>query len=163
MKPTVPETGKVIRTEPGKAIVFLAGSGSCKGCGAAKIGLCKAGGTSLFLTAENRAGAETGDTVEVGVSTRVRWRGYLLAYLIPIFSLAGGTLAGDILGQMISFPPLDFLGGFACLLAASFISFRRLRRLDSSHSMEVKRVVLDPVFRETVETDEEKIFSRLGC
>ena len=50
MKPSIPEIGTVIRLQGDIATVMLKGGESCKGCGQAKIGLCKAGGTTMMLT-----------------------------------------------------------------------------------------------------------------
>lgn len=51
MKPTVPETGIIIRLEGDKAVIRLKGGKSYKGCGMGKVGLCRSGDTSMLLTA----------------------------------------------------------------------------------------------------------------
>jgi len=87
MKPTVPETGTIIRIEGENAVIMMKGGKSCKGCGMARIGLCRAGDTSLPLTAKNIVNAGVGDTVEVALDRGTKVKGYFMAYLIPVFSL----------------------------------------------------------------------------
>jgi hypothetical protein len=40
MKPTVPETGTIIRIEGENAVILMKGGKSCRGRGMAEIGLC---------------------------------------------------------------------------------------------------------------------------
>lgn len=163
MKPSVPETGTVVRVEGGRAVIFLKGGHGCKGCGAAKIGLCRAGGSDMFLTADNRLGARPGDVVMVGLSGKVQWLGYFLAYIVPGFSLLAGAIAGHMAEGPLGIPSLDVIAALGFLGAASAWSFRSLRRLDASYVMDVKRVVSDYAFRESIETDEERGFHGLSC
>jgi positive regulator of sigma E activity len=161
MKPTVPEAGRVIRTEGENAIIMLDGNRSCRGCGAAKIGLCRAGSvSSMFLTVRNTPGAEQGDQVIIGIDRKTQWSGYILAYLIPLAAFILGAAAGSIIGRHLSVPFLDALSAFGLLGAASAFSFSKLRRLDRTRMMEVRRVVSDGVFKEFCETEEERLYTR---
>jgi positive regulator of sigma E activity len=160
MKPSVPETGTVIRLEGDEAVVMFKGGKSCKGCGAAKIGLCRSGNTSMFLTAGNALGAEVGDTVQVDLDRQIKRKGFVLAYGIPLFSLIAGAVAGHIMGDYLSVPSLDVVAGFISLSLVSLISFRRLKHLDKSNRMVVKRVISDYLFSGEVKSEEESRYMR---
>ncbi|GAB4485571.1 MAG: hypothetical protein OHK006_11930 [Thermodesulfovibrionales bacterium] len=157
MKPSVPEKGTVYRLDGPDAWIMMESGKSCRGCGMAKIGLCKSGGgTSMFVVASNRLGAQVGDTVEIGLRRTVKTRGYLLAYVIPLGAFLLGTGLGHALGIELGLGWLDVAAGFASLGIASVLSFSFLRRLDRSHKMEIKRIVSDGEFTEQCLTDEER-------
>ncbi len=147
MKPTIPETGSVIRLDGEMAVVLLHGGKACKGCGAAAIGLCKPSGGISTLTVRNTGCARPGDTVTVTLDKDVRRKGFLLAYIIPILCFLGGSILGHILGRKFSLPSLDVAAGFISLLAASTFTFRKLRRLNSSSTMKIKKIVSEGSFR----------------
>ena len=158
MKPTVPETGRVIRIEGGSAEIMLEGGKSCKGCGAAKIGLCRAGGSSMFLTARNTADAAPGDQVIIGIDARTRRTGYLLAYIIPLASFVAGAVVGNLLGERLSLPSLDVFSAFVLMVLASTWSLRRLKKLDRDYRMEVKRIVSEGEFTQEIQPEEERLY-----
>jgi positive regulator of sigma E activity len=141
MKPTVPETGRVIKTEGDRAVVHLRSGESCKGCGAAAIGLCKASGLTAALTVLNTKRASPGDMVTVTLDTSTRRKGFLLAYVIPVVSFLGGSIPGYAMGKEFSVPSLEVITGFASLLLSAAWSLRRLRKLDNSSSMMIKEIV----------------------
>lgn len=143
MKPAIPDTGTIIRLEGENAVIRMRNDGSCRKCGAAAIGLCK-GGFMQELTAANPKQARVGDSVKIGLVQGVQLKGYLLAYVIPAASLVFGALGGHFLGTCAGLPSLDVIGGFFSLVAASFLSFRRLKRLDSSSSIEIVNVLSGP-------------------
>ncbi len=143
MKPSIPDTGMVIRLEGENAVVRMKVEGSCWKCGAAAIGLCKVG-IMQVLTVRNPHQASVGDTVKIGLVGRVQYMGYLLAYVFPALALILGSVAGYYLGALLGFPPLDVITGLLSLIVVSFFSFRRLKRLDSCHSIEIVNVLLDP-------------------
>lgn len=159
MKPSIPETGTVIKLQGDIATVMLKGGESCKGCGQAKIGLCKATSTNMILTVKNHIGAKIGDSVTIGVDKGTKAKGYSLAFIIPLFSLIFGTLLGHIIGKHLSMPSLEVMAGFITLLLASIISLKRLKILDLSSSMEIKSVVSDNRFSESIESDEVRRYS----
>lgn len=160
MKPSVPETGRVISSEDGSVLVMLEGGKSCKGCGAAKIGLCKAGGSSMFLTVKNTLLARPGDQVMIGIDAKTRRTGFLFAYVIPLFAFIGGALAGNIMGMRLNLPSLDILGAFALLFMGSAVSLTKLKALDRASSMEIKRIVSDGEFRDSLASEEELLYVR---
>jgi sigma-E factor negative regulatory protein RseC len=161
MKPSIPEIGTVIRLQGDSAVVMLRGGESCKGCGQAKIGLCKAASTNMMLNVKNHIGANIGDSVIIGVDKETKAKGYFLAFIIPLLSLIFGALAGHIVGKHLSMPSLEVMAGFVTLLLVSFFSFRRLKILDSSSSMSIKSVVSDNRFSESIESDEVRRYSEL--
>jgi sigma-E factor negative regulatory protein RseC len=136
MKPTIPDTGTVIRLEGENAVIRLNHDGSCRKCGAAAIGLCK-GALMQELTVRNSQRARVGDTVKIGLVQGVQYKGYVLAYVIPSASLVFGATGGHVLGTYAGFPPMDIIAGLVSMIVVSFFSFRQLKRLDSSHSIEI--------------------------
>ncbi|MDH4163497.1 MAG: SoxR reducing system RseC family protein [Nitrospirota bacterium] len=143
MKPSIPDTGTVIRLEGGYAVVRMKHEGSCYKCGAAAMGLCK-GGLMQELTVMNPKNARVGDTVKIGLVKRVQYKGFVLAYVVPALALLLGIAAGHLLGSYAGLPFLEILSGFLVMIAVSFFSFRRLKMLDASHSIEIVQVISDP-------------------
>jgi positive regulator of sigma E activity len=156
MKPNVPETGKVIKLEKSNAVIMLEGGKSCKGCGAAKIGLCRAGNSSMFLTAKNTAQAKQGDQVIIGIDKKTQRLGYILAYLIPLSAFIGGAIIGSFVGERFAIAALDVLLAFVLLVLSAAFSFRKLRELDRSHQMEVIKIISAGEFTEFIKTEEER-------
>ncbi len=159
MKPSIPETGTVIRLQGEMATVILKGGKSCKGCGQAKIGLCRAGETNMVITAKNPIAAKVGDSVIVELDRPTMTKGYFLAFIIPVLSLIFGTLAGHIVGKYLSIPSLEVMVGFMTFFLVSFFSFRRLKILDSSSSIVIKSVISDSRFSESIESDEMRRYA----
>jgi positive regulator of sigma E activity len=145
MKPTVPETGVVIKLEGQDAVVMMTGHGSCKGCGQAALGLCNAG-KPLMVRAKNIAGANIGESVKIGIDRNVQIKGYALSFGIPLFSLIGGSTAGYAASFYFAMPAIDVLAGFISFAAASALSFKRLNKLDAEEHLIIKTIVRDPIF-----------------
>lgn len=143
MKPSIPDTGMVIKLEGDHAIVRMNHEGSCKKCGAAAIGLCKAGQMQV-VTVRNSRRARVGDNVRIGLAQDIQSQGYLLVFGVPPLALVVGIAAGHFLGALAGFPPLDVIAGFIMMVTASFFSFRRLNRLATSSSIEIMHVLADP-------------------
>ena len=159
MKPSIPDRGTVIRLEGEHAVIRMKHEGSCRKCGAAAMGLCK-GGLMQELTVKNSKRARIGDTVKIGLVQRVQYTGYFLAYVTPSAALVFGMVGGHFLGAYANFPALDIMAGFISLIVVSFFSLRRLRRLDSSASIEIVHVLSDPWNPGSLGTDEETIPDR---
>ncbi|TAN42468.1 MAG: hypothetical protein EPN25_03255 [Nitrospirae bacterium] len=164
MKPTVPEFGNVIALKGDKAVVHMKGGHSCKGCGAAAIGLCRAADTSMQLTVTNGAGAKVGDTVRIGLDTGTKIRGYFLAYIIPLIFLLAGAAAGHIAGSLYGIPSLDVVCGASALGMTLFFTLRKLKELDCTAMMTITGVMHQAVFNGEIKTDEERIYEeRSAC
>src|SRR3990172_594290 len=99
MKPTVPETGKVIKVDKNMAVVLLHAGESCKGCGAAAMGLCKPSGNVSTLHVRNTVHAGIGDTVKVELDKGIQRKGFLLAYIIPIVCFFAGSIFGYVINK----------------------------------------------------------------
>jgi positive regulator of sigma E activity len=112
----------------------------------------------MMLRANNTVGARIGDTVVVGIDRKVRVRGYLLAYIIPLVSFVAGALIGHVAGEYLGTPAVDVPAGFLALTVASFYTFLMLRRLDRTFMLNITRVVADCVFEVDLKTDEERRF-----
>jgi positive regulator of sigma E activity len=146
----------VIRLEGENAVIRMKKEGSCGKCGVAAAGLCT-GGLMQVLTVKNAKHARVGDNVKIGLVQSVKYKGYVLAYVIPSAAFIGGAVAGHFLGAYCGFPPLDVMAAFFSLIAASFFSFRRLKRLDASSSIEIVSVLFDPWNPGPRKSDEETI------
>jgi sigma-E factor negative regulatory protein RseC len=143
MKPGIPEIGTVIRLEGENAVIRMKKDGSCGKCGVAAAGLCT-GGLMQVLTVKNSKRARVGDSVKIGLVQGVKFKGYVLAYVIPSASLVLGAVGGHFLQTFVGFPALEAIAAFFSLIAGSFFSLRQLKRLDSSHSIEIVSVLFDP-------------------
>ncbi len=146
----------MIRLEGERAVIRMKSDGSCRKCGVAAAGLCT-GALAQALTVKNSKRARVGDTVKIGLVQSVQFKGYLLAYVIPSAALLFGAVGGHVLGTYAGFPSLDIIGGFSSLIVASFFSLRRLKRLDSSSSIEIVDVLFDPWKPGSLKSDEETI------
>jgi positive regulator of sigma E activity len=142
MKPSIPDTGMVIKLDGDQAVVRMKHEGSCRKCGAAAIGLCKAGQMQV-VTVRNSRRARVGDTVKIGLARDIQSQGYLLAFGVPPVALVAGIVVGHVLGVFAGFAPLDIIAGFSLMIAASFLSFRRLNRLASSSSIEIVNILAE--------------------
>jgi sigma-E factor negative regulatory protein RseC len=143
MKPSIPDTGMVIRLEGENAVIRMKGDGSCGKCGVTALGLCR-GGLMQVVTVKNTMGARVGDSVKIGLVKGVKYKGYVLAYVVPVAALLLGIAGGHVLGTYAGFPPLDIIGGFISLIVVSCFSMSRLRRLDASSAIEIVNVLCDP-------------------
>jgi positive regulator of sigma E activity len=141
VKPEIPETGRVIRLDKERAFILLRPTKSCKGCGAAAIGLCRPNGGLSTITAKNEINAAVGDMVKVTLDRDTRRRGFFLAYLLPLACFLGGSIIGYVVDARFSLRSFDVIGGFASLLLSAFFSLRRLSRLDKSTSLMVKEII----------------------
>ncbi len=137
----IPETGTVIKVDKDMAMVLLNAGKSCKGCGAAKIGLCKPSGNVSILNVRNTVDAVVGDSVRVGLDKGTQMRGFLFAYIIPLICFIGGSILGYTISKEFSIPSFEVITGFSSLLFASIYSFRKLKKLDNSSLMTIKQIV----------------------
>jgi positive regulator of sigma E activity len=107
------------------------------------------------LTVKNSKRARVGDHVKIGLVQGVQYKGYFLAYVVPPVALVSGAVGGHFLGTYAGFPPLDIIAGFTSLIVASFFSLRRLKRLDSTSSIEIVNVLFDPWDTRSLKSGEE--------
>jgi len=64
--------------------------------------------------------------------------------VVPALALILAAWRAITSGNHLGFPPSDIITGFLPLGVVSFFSFRRLKRPDSCHSIEIVNVLLDP-------------------
>lgn len=159
MKPSIPEVGIVTRLKEDVATIMLKGGESCKGCGQAKIGLCKAAGTNMIISVKNPIGARVGDIVTIGIDKRTKSKGYFLAFIFPLLSLIIGAFVGHIISIYFLIPSFDVIAGFISLLLTSFFSYRKLKILDLSSSMVITSIISENNFSEYIEPEEIKKYS----
>ncbi len=112
----------------------------------------------MRLRVRNNPGARVGDIVVVGIDREVRLRGYLLAYIVPLVLFIAGTVFGHIAGSYLGVSALDVSVGFLMLALTYSFTLRRLRHLDKSSAMSIKKIVRDNVFDIDVKSDEERRF-----
>ena len=165
MKPSVPETGRIIKIENGTATVMLQGGESCRGCGAAEVGLCKAAsaGNMSVLTVKNSIGARVGDVVTVGIAQKTQMKAFLFAFIVPFLSFLVGSAIGYVIGKEYSLPSLDVITGFASLLVSSWYFLKKLRKLDRSEPMVIKGIVSECRFTLDGKTVEEQRFEEFAA
>ncbi|HXX57265.1 MAG TPA: SoxR reducing system RseC family protein [Thermodesulfovibrionales bacterium] len=162
MKPTIPETGQVIKIEGERAVVILRGGEACKGCGAGEIGLCRSSGSFSVLSVKNTVGAVAGDSVKIGLDRSAHVKAFLLAFVLPCLAFLSGSVIGYVVGQRFSIPSLAEIFGFAFLAVSVFPSFKRLRKLDGASSLIISEIVADSTAA-AVKTDEERRFEAFSA
>ncbi|MBW2064192.1 MAG: SoxR reducing system RseC family protein [Deltaproteobacteria bacterium] len=94
------ERGTVRKTDGGWAWVETERKGSCENC--SHKGHCSMTGEGLskmVIKAENSARAQSGDLVEIFLSTRTRLKGLFVIYIIPVLGLLVGAITGNSLSQ----------------------------------------------------------------
>lgn len=131
----------MVAIDNGMAKVMLQGGEACRGCGQAKIGLCKSAGLSMIVTVRNTLKANIGDRVVVGIDETVRLKAYALAFMVPLFSFIVCAVAGVIAGRYLSIKGIEVISSFTGLVISSIISYRRLKSLDEKSSLIVKSVL----------------------
>ncbi len=141
MKPTVPETARVISVDGDMAVVLLDSAKACKGCGAAAMGLCKPSGSVPVMTVRNTKNAVPGDVVTITLDKQTQRKGFLLAYFIPVASLIGGALLGYAADGYFGVVSLDVISGFTLLLLSSVITLQKLKKLNGSSFLTIKQIV----------------------
>ncbi|MFN3479155.1 MAG: SoxR reducing system RseC family protein [Thermodesulfovibrionales bacterium] len=159
MKPSIPETGTVIRIDNGLATVMLNGGDSCKNCSAGKLGICKPSGNVSIITASAEEGINPGDSVRVTLDSATQSKGMLLAFIFPLFSLFAGTLAGYLINKGLAIPYMEVVAGFLSFLITSYFTFRRLKRMDSSVRLSLKKIEGDSFSEEFMDPEHGRIYS----
>lgn len=135
------ERGTVVRVTGGTVDVAIEPSEACETCGGCAEG---ASGKRLLEGVLNEQGAGVGDTVEVETPLRARRRAEGLVYVVPVTALAGGYLAGFLLGTWARFAP-DALGAVIGIGAGTLalVSLRRFdRRFEADGGMPRVRAII---------------------
>lgn len=103
-----------------KARVVLGHSGGCAGCG-------RCGGMrNVVLDAENRAGAQIGDTVEIEVVERKYTQSILFLFVLPALAFAACTVGGYMLSSYFDIKPFDIIA-LVCGIIGTMLTYFALR------------------------------------
>lgn len=143
MQPTDIETGTVLKTEGGFAVVVTNKSKSCNECGKAQAGICGKGGAGMVMKVRNPLGAEKGSTVSLGIDKNILLKGYLFVFIIPVIALLFSTFAGSKVSDYTGTKGLDVIAGFTGLVISLFFSFRKIRKLDKSAQLCITGILRD--------------------
>jgi|Deesub1362B_J571_1020462.scaffolds.fasta_scaffold00078_9 positive regulator of sigma E activity len=141
MKTNIVETGIVIHTEKNLARIQLSRGSSCKGCGMAKIGLCRPGGSGMIIDVENPVNAKVADVVTLGIRKQIRVKGYFLAYILPLGVFVLSAIVGYWGSEVFGLKGIEVVSGFLGLTVALVFSLRRLKSMDRAEKLYIKRVV----------------------
>jgi positive regulator of sigma E activity len=143
MKDRIAENARVMRSGDGMAHVRMEGGHTCHKCGMAAMGLCKPGGTGMEMTVRDPIGTKPGDLVRLGLDASTERRGFVAAYVLPLFCFVLGSFVGWWAGRALGVPGLDVATGVVALGGGLLAGRRTLRRLQGSARMHVTRTVTD--------------------
>ncbi|MCP5106025.1 MAG: SoxR reducing system RseC family protein [bacterium] len=115
------EEGTITKVADDKAWVRTRRSSMCEGC--KSQGVCHSlGGTENMETeAINTAGAKEGDRVVLEIASGSLWKISFIFYMIPVFFLIAGVIAGLKIGKNYSAEPELF--SFLCGVLACFVAY----------------------------------------
>lgn len=121
------ETGWIVETKGGQAVVRIARNSACAQCGACQLGCHQ---DEMLLTIPNRLNGEPGDAVELELSSNQVLKASAITYLIPLAALIFGVFLGYRLAPQWGMDP-DLLGGGLGLFLTigSFFGIRGMERL----------------------------------
>ncbi|MCW8907738.1 MAG: SoxR reducing system RseC family protein [Sedimenticola sp.] len=133
----IEETGIITATDGTYASVETRRASSCGSCDARPTCGTSAlarvfGNRSNVVEVLNPIGAETGESVVVGIEESAFTRVSILFYILPLFALFAGGLSGEWLAHQLGLgttEPLSILCGLLGLSAGLYW----LRRFSSSH------------------------------
>jgi positive regulator of sigma E activity len=149
MKTNIVETGIVIEKDGSTARVLLGKGQSCKGCGMAKMGLCRPGGANMIFTVEDNPEARVGDKVILGLRKDVHRKGYFIAYILPLIAFVISALAGYMISAHTGLQGLEVITGFIGLALSILYSLKRLQKMDQTERMHIRQVL-----REAMQSEE---------
>lgn len=134
------ETGQVVSSKGGVAIVSVPMKDACKTCG-----LCAEtrGGREMLVEAANAIGAQEGEIVEVEIRSKRIMAAAFVVYMIPVIATIGGFILGNNLtgGEADSNFPI---GLAVIFLVASFVGIwlydLRLRKSEKTEATVIRIV-----------------------
>jgi len=121
------EEGIVIRADGGSAIVKATKTDACKACTARGSCHVMGGGREMEISAFNPVGAEVDDHVLLSFDTSSLLKASFLLYIVPVFALLAGAVAGHYLTLSVGWDPsigACVLGFLSLSLSAAFIKAR---------------------------------------
>lgn len=140
------DTARVLSVEGHTVQVRINGGSTCRKCGLAELGLCKAGANGMILSAENNKGAVVGDFVKLAYRKNVERKGFLFAYILPLLSFVLLAFVGHVIALSYSAEWIEVVLAFAGLVLAVVYSARKIKSLDKAEKLFVKTIVDEPKF-----------------
>lgn len=131
------ETAKVISTNGRMATVRIEGGSTCRRCGLAAMGLCRAGAEGMKIEVENPLSAKIGDIVMLGLQKRAKTIGFFYVYGLPIIVFFIAAVAGLYIGGEGIAVAVPFLA----LGLSLWFSIKKIRRMEQSERLFIKRIV----------------------
>jgi sigma-E factor negative regulatory protein RseC len=117
------ETGRVAKTQNGKAIVEVEKGTACAKCHAGCV--CDFGKSIMVVEAEDPIGVRENEIVQLSIPRGSALRASFVVYVIPLVALIAGVLVGEYLGMTFGVKDvLAILGGFGFLgLSLIFVRY----------------------------------------
>jgi positive regulator of sigma E activity len=143
MKESTVETGTVLKTDGDWATVITNKSKSCNECGKAQAGICGKSGAGMVMKVRNPVSAKIRDTVLLELDIKTHIRAYFLAFILPVTILFVSTYAGYTVSQFSGMEGLDVIAGLTGLIVSIFDSMKKIRRLDRTTQLQIKKVFHD--------------------
>ena len=131
------ETGTVIATEDGHAMVLTNKSRSCKECGKAEAGICGKRGAGITIKTVNTLGGVKGDIVEIGLEGKTHAKAYFIMFILPVIILFLSAYAGHSTG----IKGLDITAGITGLFLSLIYSFVKIHQLEKSAQFYITKVL----------------------
>ncbi|MCF8031455.1 MAG: SoxR reducing system RseC family protein [Desulfarculaceae bacterium] len=150
------EEGVVVDTMGGLAQVETAQQEACKSCGARGACQTMGGDKRRVIAAVNQVGAQAGDRVMLAMARKGVLGASFLVYMVPVFALLAGALAGKKLGPAWGLGPQSGAVVLAALaLLVAWLVLRRVsKRLAGRKELTVKVVrILQQGERDALESN----------
>ena len=127
--------GIVVSTQEDEAYIRIQRESACGGnCASCSSSCAK----EAVVKALNKAGAETGDCVELELESSSALSAAFLAYVIPlVFLVAGYFAAGYILNSEIG----GICAGFIFMAAAYTVISRAVKKNTNKYSLRVEKII----------------------
>lgn len=142
----ISETVRVLSTDGRRAVVRVEGGSTCRRCGLAAMGLCRAGAEGMSLEVENPIGARVGDIAYLSLRNGARRRGFFYAYFLPILVLFSGLGVGLYLSSITGLDGLDVAIALLSLFASLIYSIKKLSGLEGRERLFISKILKDGDF-----------------
>ena len=127
------EEGTITKVSEDKAWVRVRRSGMCDACKCRSACGTLGGNETMEAEAFNEANAHPGDRVILKIPSKSLWKLSFVLYMLPVFSLIAGVIAGMKLAAHYSLEPelgALILGTLGCIFSTFIIKLfaRRVRK-----------------------------------
>jgi positive regulator of sigma E activity len=132
------ERGRVVTVRDGAVDVKMEVAADCAGCSACTRA---PNGETVMHDVSDALGATVGDTVDVVIPDTIRSRAAIAVFVVPVFCMLLGYLAGSLLGRWAGLNP-DVAGLVVALLSANiaFIGVKFAERTLASDEQYMPKV-----------------------